>query len=188
MMKSFDSPLEALAFNYVSFGFLTVVNNIWTWIAVITAAVSFWRIKASGSSISDPPCPNPDVGPPKAASPLPPTAAEPSPAPAPLTTMTPWVRHVESDGATRGNKFTLYYEEEQCERGDEGVTLTREYDDGSDGVVKGGGGAWCDDGWEGMLRMRMGDMGLYRLQDLTVLDGNVVRLWDGCRRKQCRLW
>lgn len=52
---------------------------------------------------------------------------------------------------------------------------------------KGGGGDdyWWDN-WEKVMRMRIGGgdhMGWYRYQDLTVLDGNVVRLWDGCRDK-----
>jgi len=185
-MKDFDSPLEALALNYVSFGFLTVVNNIWTWVAVITAAVSFWRIRASApitttsiSTISDPQnIRNPDVGPTSTASPPPPSVvAEPPPPPSTSASLASWVGY----GATRGTKFTLYYEDEKRE---EGLTVAGEVGDGGDGVV-GVGGEWRE--WEGMLRMRMGDLGWYNLQDLTVLDGNIVRLWDGGRRKECRL-
>ncbi|KAE9464589.1 hypothetical protein C3L33_03502, partial [Rhododendron williamsianum] len=48
-MNSLDSPLEALAFNYLSFAFSTAVNNVWTWLAALTtAAVSFWKIRAAG--------------------------------------------------------------------------------------------------------------------------------------------
>ncbi|KAK6152060.1 hypothetical protein DH2020_014695 [Rehmannia glutinosa] len=43
------APVEALALNYLSYGFLTAVNNIWAWVAVITAAVGLWRMKASSS-------------------------------------------------------------------------------------------------------------------------------------------
>ncbi|KAG9147546.1 hypothetical protein Leryth_007344 [Lithospermum erythrorhizon] len=46
-MNALDSPLEALAFNYLSYGLLTAVNNVWMWVALMTAAVSFWRIRAS---------------------------------------------------------------------------------------------------------------------------------------------
>ncbi|KAF8025917.1 hypothetical protein BT93_F2673 [Corymbia citriodora subsp. variegata] len=51
MSTVLDSPLVALASDYGSFGFLAVASNLWTWIAVIsTAALSFWRIRASASS------------------------------------------------------------------------------------------------------------------------------------------
>uniref|UniRef100_A0A5B7BVN6 Uncharacterized protein n=1 Tax=Davidia involucrata TaxID=16924 RepID=A0A5B7BVN6_DAVIN len=185
-MNALNSPLEALAFNYVTFGFLTVVNNIWTWIAVVTAAVSFWRIRVAGSPKPDPRAArNPDVSPnSKVVSQPPDTVAEPvssSSTAASLATMTPCVWAVESDGATKGN-FTVYYEDDR--RGGDGeLTLTGKLD--ADGDFGSGGGEWsydvCD---RSMLRMRMGDdMGWYRFQDMTVFDGNVVRLWDDCRRR-----
>ena len=53
MMNALDSPLEALALDYINVGFLTIVNNLWTWVAVITAAVSFWRIRvATGGAVA----------------------------------------------------------------------------------------------------------------------------------------
>ncbi|KAA8534744.1 hypothetical protein F0562_029814 [Nyssa sinensis] len=154
------------------------------------AAVSFWRIRAAGSLKSHHPCGrNPDDQSPTKAvsvSPAPDTAATLAPASASTlaswtTAMTPSVCAVETDGATKG-KFTVYYENDR-EVSDGELTLTGDGDFGN-GVVVVGGGDWCD-GWERTLRMRMGlgDMGWYRYQDLTVLDGKVVRLWDGCRGK-----
>lgn len=35
-----------------------------------------------------------------------------------------------------------------------------------------------EDGWEMVLKMKTAEMGWYLYQDLTVLDGNVVRLWN----------
>ncbi|KAA8523358.1 hypothetical protein F0562_009781 [Nyssa sinensis] len=185
-MNALDSPLEALAFNYATFGFSTVVNNIWTWIAVLTAAVSVWTIRATGSPKSEPRIRNPDVSPPKAVLPPPDKVAELASASAststsaPLATMSPSVFAVESDGATKG-KFSVYYEDD---RDHDGEGADGELDDDEDlgSVVAVDGGEWFD-GWDTILRMRKGEMGWYRFQDTTVLDGNVVRLWDG----ECRL-
>uniref|UniRef100_K4CEA1 Uncharacterized protein n=1 Tax=Solanum lycopersicum TaxID=4081 RepID=K4CEA1_SOLLC len=44
-----ESPVEALAFNYWSF------DVVWTWIAaVVTAAITFWKIKSSSSTLPTP--------------------------------------------------------------------------------------------------------------------------------------
>ncbi|CAK9159243.1 unnamed protein product [Ilex paraguariensis] len=186
-MNTLDSPLEALAFNYLSFGLFTVVNNIWTWVAVITAALSFWRIRSSGLLKSDLLDRNLDGASPAAvfsspssspaeniAEPASSTSASASDFPA-MSKITSFCR-VEGDGLTKG-KYTVYYNED-----DDEFTSNEEEVDNRDGegvevVAK----EWCD-GWDRVLRMRNGDMGWYRYQDLTVLDGNVVRLWDGCTR------
>ncbi|KAG6397819.1 hypothetical protein SASPL_139267 [Salvia splendens] len=47
MEAALDSPLEALAFNYLSYALLTAVNNIWAWLAV-----SFWRIRVLSTPIA----------------------------------------------------------------------------------------------------------------------------------------
>lgn len=46
------------------------------------------------------------------------------------------------------------------------------------GAEEGAGGEveWWS-GWERVLRVRNGDVGWCRYQDLAVLDGSVVRLW-----------
>ena len=72
---------------------------------------------------------------------------------------------------------------------DEGEGASEEeVDDGGVGslgaVVRGGDDGWCEN-WENLWRMRIGDdMGWYRYQDLRVMDGNVVRLWDGGRGRR----
>ncbi|KAL6974646.1 hypothetical protein U1Q18_028829 [Sarracenia purpurea var. burkii] len=188
-MNALDSPIEALAFNYLSFGFLASINNIWTWVAVVTAAISFWKIRAAGTddaTNSDARCRKPDGFSSPTVSSVPHTeeaATEPpvSASASWTTTGAPSVSSIETTvGGTKG-KFTIYYEDER----EEESALGGEVGDGGVGVYGamgsgcGGGDCWCED-WKRVLRMRMGDeMGWYRYQDLTVLDGSVVRLWDG---------
>lgn len=169
-MNALESPpLEALAFNYLTYGVLTAVNNIWTVVALLTAAVSFWRIKSlSVSPKSDPPPRVRDSSPAKFSPP------PPEPVECLQVERVRSFRTAESgDGTTRG-KFTVYYNEEDNVREGEGE---------SESECEGFDGRYCygrDEGW--YERMKMGGGRWYRYQDLTVLDGNVVRLWDGgCR-------
>lgn len=72
------------------------------------------------------------------------------------------------DGVTKG-KFTVYYEEDRERESDEELTE-----------------ACCDGGctsewwekWDKMLETKLGVKGWYMYQDLTDLNGNVVRFWD----------
>ncbi|KAL8040176.1 hypothetical protein ABFX02_10G081300 [Erythranthe guttata] len=174
-MGALDSPLEALALNYLTYGFLTVVNSIWPWVAVITAAVSFWRIRA----LSSPELRN-------AASCKAEEEEEAIVSDAPARAFC--CRVLERECSTK-TKFRLYYEEEAEDfRGDDGgdgdgyrseVTAEAAVSEKLD---------YCprrrSDDWERkMVVMRMGDMGWYRWQDMTALDGSVVRLWEGRRRR-----
>lgn len=196
-MNSLGTPvIDALALDYLGFSFLPVViNNIWTWVAVITAAVSFWRIRAVvpvglESDSQD------ESSPPLMVSVSPPphteekekekeAAMEPVSTLASSTTTSstraPSAVDVDTTGGPTRGKFTVYYEDES-----EGeVAWEGGVDDGGVAEVGRGTGGdyWCDN-WEKVMRMRIeGDMGWHRYQDLTVLDGNVVRLWDGCRDK-----
>ncbi|KAG4970264.1 hypothetical protein JHK85_036685 [Glycine max] len=144
------SPLEAQAFNYLSFGFLTLLNNFWTWLAF-----TFWRTRAPTSELLPPPDdPVRDESDPVA-----------------VTGPSPTV--VDVDGARKG-KFTLYYEDEserECESHQETTALTER---------DGRGLKWWES-WEELLKIRRGEdqNGWYTCQDLTVLNGSVVRLWDG---------
>lgn len=183
-MDLLDAPLEALALNYLSVGFLTVVNNLWTWVAVITAAVSFWRIRAAGGG---PTCLKSDVSPPHPRNDqsssgsqlvpeisVPDVSADepPSPAPAPASEMVVGDVKVD-DGVTKGTKFVaVYYGED-----DGKLTAANEWEENGDDDGVEGCGVWWES-WERVLRTRTGEMGWYRYQDLTVLNGNVVRLWD----------
>ncbi|GER36105.1 exosome complex component Rrp42 [Striga asiatica] len=169
-MDALNSPIEALAVDYLSHGWLAVANSIWAWLAVITAAVGFWRIRGSSSP---PPRRGDGIAllkqPEKSAA-----AAVAVVADSPAEDLVPAsCCAVESECSPKG-KFSAYYEDDL-------------------GEIDGGG---CDEvlaaaaesrrecgGWERtMVGVRMGDMGWYRWQDLNVLDGNVVRLWDSRRR------
>ncbi|KAH0970845.1 hypothetical protein GBA52_023001 [Prunus armeniaca] len=189
MNSVLDSPLEALAFNYVSFGLFTVVNNLWTWVAVLTAAVSFLslRLRAStraastaisSSCLFNSPPSNDDRSS-NGSSPVPEitpseTADEP---PCSVLSLVAAPYKFEDDRivVTKGLKFTLYYEDNA--EGDVDLKAEEAGECDGDEAVAEGCGEWL----EGVLRLRLGEMGWYRHQDLTELNGNVVRLWDGCR-------
>lgn len=180
-MDALDSPLEALALNYLTYGFLTAVNNIWAWVAVITAAVSLWRIRASSplpvstpelrsrcqesaSTSSSPPQKVPEWT----------AAAEVEAIASAAHSETPFCDTLEREGGCTKTKFSLYFERdgESVDSGCAAAAVRSEKFDRR-----------CDD-WDRMgVVMRMGDMGWYRWQDMTVLDGSVVQLWDGSRRR-----
>ncbi|CAI9780326.1 unnamed protein product [Fraxinus pennsylvanica] len=173
-MNALDSPLEALAFNYLSYGILTAVNSIWPLVAVLTAAVSFWRIRAFSSSKLVPRGRSPDC----ASTSLSPVDEDVAAADAEVAStssqfntdlLNTKFRVLERQGSTKG-KFTLYYDKDESRTGEDG--------DNGDGATASEKLGWCCDDWESMMVMKMGDMGWYQYQDLTVLDGSVVRLWD----------
>lgn len=166
-MATLVSPLEVLAFDYVSF----VFNNLWTWVAVVTAAVSFWRIRATTITttaavgyIDESPRETPKQQATKVVETKPPRVK--------VTETEDWSLLLCNDGVTKG-KLTVYYEEE--------IDGERDEDDGEITDVKYGGcessGEWWER-WEKVVKMRNGDEGWYRYVDLTVINGNVVRLWD----------
>ncbi|KAJ7956021.1 Transmembrane protein [Quillaja saponaria] len=185
-----DSHLEALAFNYLSLSFSAVVNNLWAWVAVITAAVSFWRIRAvgcarpekepsfndrssSGSQLSEQLVPEvllyDDV------------ADDKPPSSQAVTTPAVAVGDVKVDGWVTKGKFAVYFYEEERECDSCELTAeTEEWEEESNNL----NGWW--ENWEKMLRLRSGKNGWYRYQDLTELNGNVVRLWDGCCTSELR--
>ncbi|CAF2136865.1 hypothetical protein BRARA_B00907 [Brassica rapa] len=184
-MATLDSPLEALALEYASFGCLAVVNNVWTWIAVVTAAVSFWRIRVTtikvedghgcvlleGSKASKPEQETGHYQPQAVAG----AVGETATAQGKETVV--WEPLVCDEGVTKG-KLTMYYEVgvegERCVDGDGEVT------DVSYGGGLGHCGEWWER-WERVLKMRTGDDDWYRYVDVTVLNGSVVRLWDDKR-------
>ncbi|KAJ4870852.1 hypothetical protein Rs2_47543 [Raphanus sativus] len=185
-MATLDSPLEALAFQYASFGVLAVVNNVWTWIAVVTAAVSFWRMKVT--TIGD----NGDHGcslledvttskaeqeadhqePQEMADPVEEAAAPPA------NETKVWEPLMCDDGVTKG-KLTMCYEVDvdggRYVDTEEELTAVNYYGGGF-----GNSGEWWER-WERVVRMRNGDDEWYRYVDLTVINGSVVRLWDDKR-------
>lgn len=178
-----DSNLEALAFNYVSLGFF----NLWTWVAVITAAFSLWKVRAAGVSTPS----SSDFGSLSSKNnqhlngsmsfseitlTQPKTVEE-----LPIRSSTGSALHLASADVHGGDDiavtkgafkfFSTYYVDER--EGSDNLTAEEENEDE---VVEG-----CGEWWDTVLEMEMGDMSWYRYQDLTVLNGNVVRLWDGRR-------
>ncbi|XP_047339669.1 uncharacterized protein LOC124943163 [Impatiens glandulifera] len=165
MVKMFDSssssPFEAFLF---TFNFSTILNNVCTWLALITATFTFRRIRSSSSTtagklFSTPandqnnrPDPLPD-------SHLPSAAVVPS-----------WLSAETSESSTMG-KFKEYYDRDANEDDDVCVgemitSCCRRFDVFRFPVE-------C----EKMLRLRMMELSWYDFQDLTVIDGNVVKFW-----------
>ncbi|XP_043705257.1 uncharacterized protein LOC122655081 [Telopea speciosissima] len=220
-MDVFQSPLEALAFNfnYVSFGFLatTTLQSLFTCFALLTTAVTFWRFTTLASNSfrrtkssspltsSSDNCDGYSTPPPVNVSPPPfpddhQLELEKKPSHDQEASTCNCVRRrsnssfvgsipIEDDenagnGEKRVNlkdKFTLYYSEDDENREEELI-------DGVNDVVCSSGapellyskGFWCSDG---ISSRRGGDLlSWYRYQDLTVLNGSVVRLWD-CNRR-----
>ncbi|KAL2503345.1 hypothetical protein Fot_37193 [Forsythia ovata] len=172
MNIALDSPLEALAFNYLGYGFLTAVHNIWTWIALVTGAFSFWKIRAL--SDSEPISRARDGQVPSLGSNVGEWVEGPAAEPVELPAISIGEETKFNECGTKG-KFSLYYNEgDYREGGEDGESE----DNGGGRVASEKLERWCNH-WE---RVRMGDMGWYKYQDLTVLDGSVVRLWDGYLR------
>ncbi|XP_004488125.1 uncharacterized protein [Cicer arietinum] len=175
-----DSNVEALAFNYLNFGLVTILNNLWTWLALLTAALSFWKIRSSGCPKSvDPNSIIPDP----VKKPLLPFEDVTDKIISPRKTLT--VGCDEVDGVRKG-KFTVYYEEDmQCGRREStGDNFCYRLLPVAEGWVpeerETRETEWwrC---WEKVLTLRNGENenGWYTCQDLTELNGNVVKFWDG---------
>ncbi|XVE97851.1 hypothetical protein REPUB_Repub03eG0054500 [Reevesia pubescens] len=191
-----DSPLEALAFNDVSFGVFTIVNNLWTWVALITAAVSFWKIRTAGAAATSSCSVKSHDQNPSTTSIFDPVQAESRPileaeeklcpsalvsAPAASATETSVTPFFCNDKVSKGGKFklTVYYEDDGESDDIDGEMTVMEYWSNGDGdykEVRCGAGEWWES-WERLLSMRKGETGWYRYQDLTAINGNVVRLW-----------
>ncbi|XP_020083285.1 uncharacterized protein LOC109706723 [Ananas comosus] len=156
-----ELPFEAIALRFNS------LPAAATWLAVAAAAVGIWRIRAVGSR-SD------------ASSPL--SAPAPSPEPETSTPLradtTPTEPSRIRSCAAPKERFTAYYGvdasygEEEEEEEEEHVGVDGEVTAPLVGVGL---------GWEvnGDGRRGISDLGWYRYQDLTVINGSVVRLWDG---------
>ncbi|GAB2291555.1 hypothetical protein Dimus_025809 [Dionaea muscipula] len=215
-MNVLNTPLESLLFFDASAVGGSVVHNVWTWIALISAVFSFWgfRLLPSASSSSPSSKPPPPTSHPFATSRLVPSSSEDSTSTTTtssssnpiqagtLSLMLPTTSFctaaVRVDEKTRCRKFTVVYcgdlvvEEDEREEVGGGDLIDDGMDGGDDGgdeLVRrwGAGGHWGKgdhrDNWGVgyVVEMRMGDMGWYRCQDLSVLDGSVIRLWDRAR-------
>ncbi|XP_057729859.1 uncharacterized protein LOC130945144 [Arachis stenosperma] len=146
--------LEALTLNYFA------INNLWTWLAVITAALSFWKIRVSANS--------PHLTDLHAVPQHPPHDHRDDPPSVPTLVF----GDVDVDGPTKG-KFTVYYEDDDDVARESHQELLTEWHGGCESE-------WWES-WERLLKLRVGENqnGWYTWQDLTAINGNVVRLWDG---------
>ncbi|XP_077234650.1 uncharacterized protein LOC143876848 [Tasmannia lanceolata] len=194
-MDVLESPLEAFV---LSFYFLTTVRSFWTWGALLLAAgFSFWRIRTVGSQSR----PKSDdsswrirsvgsetslkfennssdrrtttVVPTQTRDPL---DLTPSPSPSAHSIN----GGDEEDEGGRKGKFTVYYYDDSV-RDDGELTVINSW-------IEGEGKGISESLWEveGVVRLpvrRALDLGWYRFQDLTVLNGNVVKLWNGERSR-----
>ena len=178
-MNVLDSNVEALAFNYLSFGLLTALNNLWTWLALLTAAFSFWKIRSTGC-LKPEPKPEaqvqaqPYIRPDRVADLLTVEKTEPTQQDAVLVPFSPSL--LQGENGARKGKFTVYYEKDMDMQGTcgerEGLLTAWEEKEGTETE-------WWKR-WERLLRLRNGENenGWYTWQDLTELNGNVVRFWD----------
>ncbi|OIW00208.1 hypothetical protein TanjilG_29198 [Lupinus angustifolius] len=173
MNASMDSPFEALLFNYSTFNFLTLfINNLWTWLA----AATFWKFSSTKpeflqlphSPVFDQPDPIPEV--------LESDAVTTEPACVPSSMVANVCDDV--DGVRKG-KVTIYFEDDvECDNG-EVLNVVGKWEEG-DGVRYNGCESEWWENWERLLKLKVGENenGWYTWQDLTDINGNVVRLWD----------
>ncbi|CAH1425327.1 unnamed protein product [Lactuca virosa] len=196
MSIALDSPMEAIAIH----GVLTAVNNVWAWIAFLTAAISFWKIKSSIHLSThhlflqlSPPPPPPSPPLPKTS----PVAAQPDQSELPSTSArspsSTSKRHTTFCKLEnrKSGKFSVYYSQDDKTKGDK---IDGEFEEDIDSdrkmssITRNGeeevrkmSSVRCnhgEDGWEMLLKIKTAEMGWYVNQDLTVLNGNVVRLWN----------
>ncbi|XP_010917423.1 uncharacterized protein [Elaeis guineensis] len=184
-MDLLEMPLEAIVLRFHSLPAAVAAGSLWACLAVLAAALGIWRIRAVGSRSDDVSLPHSPI----TSKSEPGQAPSPSPAPAPSTvpkSPKPTVRaphcHVEDAGTPKA-RFTAYYG--SCDwfdvedDGDEQVEVDNGRKDDGARVVRARLTAPLEGfGWEGLMVGRRGDLGWYRYQDLTALNGSVVRLWE----------
>ncbi|XP_074273579.1 uncharacterized protein LOC141597127 [Silene latifolia] len=184
-MNGLDSPLEALALTPVNLNplFAVVFNNIWAFLAVVTSAViTIWHLRPSVAKT---------VLTQHVTEILHETVLQQSLISNVINEEVDEEEEEEEENVvlTRGNSkkfFTVFYEEGDNEEG---------YNCGDD--------VDCGDveeeevvimKWETETElteltveneMRGGELGWYEFQDRMVIDGSVVRLWDGCGKRKC---
>ncbi|XP_064983604.1 uncharacterized protein LOC135624060 [Musa acuminata AAA Group] len=183
-------PLEAVAFRLYSLPG-AAAGSVWAWAAVLAAALGLWGIRIVGTKSDASPLSHSaprSSSPPQPAIPGPAVPAEPAKPQAEPTNREdyrpiarPTGCRVEEASATKA-RFTAYYhgascngfgavEEDECHEGEDG---------GARGVECGVAAPWNQGWrWEGLTVRRRWDLGWYRYQEMTALNGSVVRLWDG---------
>ncbi|CAO2823142.1 unnamed protein product [Amaranthus hypochondriacus] len=187
-MDALDSPFQTLTFIPLNLGHLlsTAVNNLWPFLAVITAVLSFWKLRSTANTTSLPP-------PPKTT-----TAETTSSLKENLIKNQSEEKLRKEDDRdegvlTKGNSnrfFTVYYEREnEEEEMDDEINGGDEVEDKSTGFMM---KRW-NSSPELTVEMRRGDvLRWYSFQNRKVIDGSVVRLWEeekengGCSPRSCR--
>ncbi|KAG0503652.1 hypothetical protein HPP92_003724 [Vanilla planifolia] len=171
----FESPLEALVFRYSA----AVIGYFCTCIALAAAALGLWRFRFLGSASK-----SPTVAAAASAAAVASTDAavaaysSSSANSAPLKSFanasSPAILPCEENLSLSKGRFTVYFLADDGSCGsDMGVRWSKEKQFGGiDGV--------CDGRELDFLGWRWrGDLGWYRYQDRTAINGSVVRLWGG---------
>ncbi|URD93495.1 hypothetical protein MUK42_00947 [Musa troglodytarum] len=190
-MDLLEVPLDALAFRLYSLpAAAAAARSDWACLVLLAAAAAaaalgLWGIRAVGSK-PDPPTPTSPPPPPVPSLPV-----------CPSENQTPVGREVAAAAWTASchveearspkSRFMAYYAAstdslyEDCADGgglgegeEEDVDSVSDVDRRVTAPWSGGG---C--GLEWAVVKRRGDLGWYRYQDMTALDGSVVKLWDG---------
>lgn len=181
-MNAFSSPLESVALDYIISDISTIfVSNLWTWLAVFCAGAAslFWRGAKSSVTFQlasakpdvpvDPLCKSSLITAPSEPEVHEVLSTEPE-----LRVLkdTPIVS--DGDGVTKGKFVAYYYSEDgENECNDEHYEFRS-----GEGEMHAELLRWFKvDKLEKMKEIN--EMGWYCCQDLTVLSGDVVRLWDG---------
>ncbi|PKA52313.1 hypothetical protein AXF42_Ash010209 [Apostasia shenzhenica] len=161
----FEWPVEALVFRYSA----TIGGSLCTCLALLAAALSFWRFRFLGSASASK---TPDAAAVVSLtpSPPPPSAATNSFREPPIFASAVPDRLCREDcQSSPKGRFTAYFlAEEDVNGGEEEVEI-----DGVNDVLDGFRRLDC--GWRG-------DLGWYCYQDRKTINGSVVRLWDGRQR------
>ncbi|GAB2246950.1 hypothetical protein Droror1_Dr00006832 [Drosera rotundifolia] len=202
-----SSRLEPLLFSDLG-GF--VVHNVWTWVALLSAALGFFGLRlfpvpSTPSSPTTTTTTNPfasntrsdddhstSVTTPSSSLPDHQTSSDSTTTTTISASTTTTEIGIDGCCTIRRRKITAaYYRDEEVE---DGVAEEEEVEEigVDDDVDFGGTGGGGDDvvmRWQEASRcaeleyevvmMRMREMGWYKFQDLSVLDGSVVRLWEG---------
>ncbi|XP_076913446.1 uncharacterized protein LOC143572071 [Bidens hawaiensis] len=163
MAMTMTMELEALAINYLT-------QSVWAWLAFLTAALSFWKIKSSIHHNND------NISP-KLLSPSPPPPPPPPPSPSPpLQTSNQQQTTFCLLENRRNGKYSVYYGEDAYIGRKESRKTIRRHNNNNNNNNNNPDG--LGDEWEALLKLKTMEMGWYRYQDLTLLDGIVVRFWN----------
>ncbi|KAL8102740.1 uncharacterized protein LOC141679321 [Apium graveolens] len=180
-MNAFSSPLESVPLDYIISDISTIfVSNLWTWLALFCAGAAslFWRGAKSPVTLqlasAEPDVPVASLNPSILIS----APSEPEMQKMVSSELGFELRQLEdttildtSDGVTKG-KFVAYYLDSADECNDEHYDIGNGEGEAHAELLR-----WFK--VDKLERMKeINEMGWYCNQDLTVLSGDIVRLWD----------